>query len=256
MTTTNFKSKFGTANIAGDSRVSFIDPKTKKIVGWQDCDNFYKAFTLDGVTYGFAGTNGCLSWFYRNYTSKDTLNDLVTLAKSQKVTFYILAYENKELRLYHHDNGKFTDDSVGNVIKSKSYGIGSGASSSVFLKNQAVSATANRPIDAIIKLNEQATKGKAESEHEQLCLLAGSDNGTGGKVKMATTITIQDQLHVLASIKNKSDSMNAVAFCNIDSEQEQEKMQSAGVEPKAVDSDEANEQANKLQEKYQDTELA
>lgn len=257
------------AQMASDSRVSWVDKENHLITRWFDSKDYLKTISLDGVLYGFAGVNSFFKTFLENYNTKGDsvalLDSLVVIAKNMSAEFYILRYDT-DLQLFAHspkaigENGseeifRFSKDPV---INKDLYAIGSGARSQKYKANR-LNSSAAFPIRKIIDANAKGLK-KANVLHllskvatdkltpeesrsaYQACSSTGGDLGTGGEVNMATNAINKKQLAQQVAIMNKMDSQakanNAVCASPINAASEIKKLNAMGqyaVSPHSVE---------------------
>lgn len=240
MTTTIFRKNGRDACIASDSRVTFVDSETSLPTYWFDSSDFLKTLTIDGVMYGFAGANVMFKAFLQHYTTKCEseflLDTLVQIAKQKSIQFFILRYDNSELKLFAYSPPDIQDPaseifriSSDPAISSNVYAIGSGKFSKEYKKHR-TSVSAQVPIRRIIAANELGfkkagmlnlwTNGPSSSlkpeESKQAylaCQSRGGDLFTGGEVKMtknATKEQIDEQVAVMDRMDQQAKSMGSV----------------------------------------------
>jgi hypothetical protein len=235
LTTIIFRKTKKGAQMASDSRVSWIDKSSNLPNRWFDSKDYLKTITLDGVMYGFAGANVMFKMFMEYYTTKSTsvnlLDTLVLLAKQNVVQFFIIRYEDDELKLFAYSppnpDENYTQEiyrvSKDPNINKDFYAIGSGKHSKEYKKNR-LNSSAQFPIRKIIdanlsglkkagvlKLVNKVIKSKLTStESEQAyfaCQNKGGDLFTGGEVNMskgankqqlAKQVKIMDEMDKLA----------------------------------------------------------
>lgn len=239
MTTTVFRKNDKNACIACDSRVSWINKQGLPIKIF-DSLNYFKALTLDGVMYGFAGANLIFKEFLKNYESKEQsiflLDTLVQLAKDNTMQFFMIRYENNELKLFAHspalpviNSPEIFRISKDPAIEKKFYAIGSGKFSKEYNRNK-LNPEAQVPIRCIIRANNlglkkqgmleliQSNKPRELTSDESLaayqaCDKKGGDIFTGGEVRMTkheSTCNIEEQIKVMNDMDEQAKAANAV----------------------------------------------
>ncbi len=169
MTTTIFRNANGKVTMASDSRVTYVDTTTNLPIQWFDSTDFLKTLTIDDVMYGFAGTNVMFKMFLQNYNTRHDsefiLDTLVSFAKSNRVQFFIIRYDNTDLKLFAYSPPDGNDipeillTSRDPAIDKTVYAIGSGKHSKEYRKNKCA-ASAQVPIRRIISANMLGLKKK------------------------------------------------------------------------------------------------
>lgn len=133
--------------MASDSRVTWINPATNRPIRWFDSPNFLKTLVLDGVMYGFAGTNAMFKTFLMYYTTREEseflLDSIVQLAKNNNLHIFIIRYDLVGLKLFAYSKNNETSAEVLRVstdpmIERNYYAIGSGKYSKVYKKNRKI----------------------------------------------------------------------------------------------------------------------
>ncbi|OBU45610.1 hypothetical protein AYY27_13305 [Photobacterium damselae] len=246
--------------MAADTRVSF-QSETGGIASWKDYKAYRKAIEINGILYGFAGTNlyfiELLEELRLGSADVDVLDFLATEAQTADQSFIVMRYDN-DLRIFGFLDGALYDSSS-TILNVDYYGIGSGAHCSVYKKHKS-SNSALIPIRKIIETNEKAIKkavkkdaSLSQEHYGNICHQAGGDNGTGGEINMTTqqksTNIIEDQLGVLRAIENEAASYGAVAVCSIDEVLEKEKLDKLGVKASNMQQKVPNREQQKLHER-------
>ncbi|SIO21714.1 MULTISPECIES: hypothetical protein [Pseudoalteromonas] len=247
MTTTIFRKNKKMAQMASDSRVSWIDTGSNIPNKWFDSDDYLKTITIDDVMYGFAGTNVMFKMFLQYYESRDTsiqlLDTLVLFAKENRVQFFIIRYEIDELRLFCY-SPQNPDSSVpceifriskDPIIDKDYYAIGSGKYSKQYKKNRR-NSSAQIPIRSIINANLSGLKkgdmveltnkvlsNKLTPEESNkvfwACKNKGGDLFTGGKINMsknATRTVLAKQVQIMDEMDKSAKAQGAVCASPVD----------------------------------------
>jgi len=238
LTTTIFRKNKSGAYMASDSRVSWIDKSTNLPNKWFDSKDYLKTITLDGVLYGFAGTNVMFKMFMEYYTDKanseSLLDTLVEFAKQNIIQFFIIRYGDGELKLFAYsppNPNKNNEQEIYRIskdplINKNLYAIGSGKYSKEYKKNR-LNSNAQLPIRKIIAANLAGFKKEGmlellnkvtnniltldESREAYIaCQKKGGDLFTGGEVNMSTNANKQQ----LAKQIKIMDDMDKLAKAN------------------------------------------
>jgi len=255
VTTTIFRKDKNGACIACDSRVTWVNPHGLPIK-WHDSKPYRKSLTLDGVMYGFAGTNLVYRTFLENYTSKEesdfVLDTCVQFAKNKSMQFFIIRYDGVELKQFSYSPPNILSPEILRIsadpaINKDCYVIGSGKYSKEYKKNRN-NKNARFPIQRIISANSTGMK-KGRITHLEskvindvltldesrdaysACQKKGGDIFTGGEVKMnrdATQQEILDQIEVLRRMDGEAKAANAVCASPVDARLEVKALNSLG----------------------------
>lgn len=241
MTTTIFRKNKKMAQMASDSRVSWIDTRTNIPNRWFDSVDYLKTITIDNVMYGFAGANVMFKMFLELYSSRETsiqlLDTLVLFAKQNVVQFFIIRYETDELRLFGYSppnpNTTKPDEiyriSKDPLINKDYFAIGSGKHSKQYKKNK-LNSSAQIPIRHIINANLSGLKKAGvlelvskvtsnmltpeESKEAYIaCHRKGGDLFTGGKINMsknATRTIIAKQVQIMDDMDQRAKASGAM----------------------------------------------
>jgi hypothetical protein len=240
LTTTIFRKNKSGAYMASDSRVSWIDKSTNLPNKWFDSKDYLKTITLDGVLYGFAGTNVIFKMYMKLYTDKakseSLLDTLVEFAKQNIIQFFIIRYVDNELKLfaysppnpYENNRQEIYRISKDPLINKNSYAIGSGKYSKEYKKNR-FNSSVQLPIRKIISANLAGFKKEGMLEllhkvtvtnniltHDEsreaylACQRKGGDLFTGGEVNMSRNANKQQ----LAEQIQIMDDMDKLAKAN------------------------------------------
>jgi hypothetical protein len=256
LTTTVFKKTKLEAAMASDSRITWVDNEKNLPIRWYDCPNFRKTIIIDGVMYGFAGTNAMFRLFLQNYTtlqkSIDLLDTLILMAKQQRIVIFFIRYDGTDLRLFAYSplsegSPEIYKISTDAPLNLKSYAIGSGKYSKQY-KKYAIGNHPQLPIRKIIQANKigmrkndileldkRAKQGNiplSESRRAyQACSSKGGDLFTGGEVKMikaATQEIINQQVDLLIKMDKEAIAHGAVCTSPINALKEVENLRQAG----------------------------
>jgi hypothetical protein len=223
--------------MASDSRVSWINSLGIPI-RWIDQKDFRKSVTIDGVIYGFAGTNAMFKMFLMMYSGKASseflLDTIVEKARVMAIQFFIIRYDGEKLRLFayspkNEQNQEIYRISINPAIDQSFYAIGSGSQSKEYKRNR-LNTSAVLPIRKIIKanfagmkkkgmlqLNEKVLKEDVSPEESKDAYFACQENGgdlfTGGEVKMSqlnTNTDIKKQINIMNNMDLKAKANNSV----------------------------------------------
>lgn len=248
--------------MAADSRVTFEHGDGTRTC--RDYDNYLKVIKYNDVLYGFAGTNNYFQKFLEllltsSLSDMQILDALTSAANRNKHDFLVLRYED-ELRCFGYivKENSLYDSSV-EPLNVESYGIGSGATTTIY-KKHSEHRLPSFPIRKIIDKNSAAIAKAKKKESQKVakmkkqglrnvnpqaidcayvCAKAGGDYGTGGVIKMTDMQlerdVVQAQIGVLAGISQDAKSSNAVAVCSFDAKTEKEKLDSLGVHARETD---------------------
>lgn len=259
MTTTIFRKIKNGAQMASDSRVSWIDKSNNLPTRWFDSKDYLKTITLDGVLYGFAGANVMFKMFMENYKNKDDsinlLDTLVLFAKQNIVQFFIIRYGDDELKLFaysppnpnENDTQEIFRISKDPTIDKEFYAIGSGKHSKQYKKNR-LNSSAQFPIRKIIAANlsgfkkagvleliNKVTKSKlTPKESEQAyfaCQNKGGDLFTGGEVNMSKNTNKQqlaEQVKIMDDMDKQAKANGAICASPVNAALEVAQLQSLG----------------------------
>lgn len=224
--------------MASDSRVTWLDSKTNDPTRWFDSPDFLKTLVIDGVMYGFAGTNAIFKTFLSFYTTKERseflLDTIVQLAKDSNLHIYIIRYDGIELKLFAYSKNEKTSAEVLRVSSDPAidrgyYAIGSGKHSKEYKKNR-LNMHAHLPIRRIINANKLGLQkagmlklcNKVDSgviilDEAKRAVLAcheeGGDLYTGGEVNMAKSMTkeqVKEQVAILDAMDRQAKVAGAV----------------------------------------------
>lgn len=280
MTTTVFRKNKKVAQIASDSRVSWVDKDTNLPIRWFDSEDFLKTVQIDNVMYGFAGTNIMYKMFLDLYTSLEDsislLDTLVEFAKLNGVQFFIIRYDS-QLRLFAYSPAvpeqgepeiyRFSKDPI---INKDIYAIGSGKYSKEYRKHR-FNSNAQAPIRKIISANNTGFKKARvedlikkvvkdnltpdESREAYLaCRVKGGDLFTGGRVNMSKNADkdfLKKQVQIMDKMDLRAKANNAVCASPVKASLEVEQLNRIGqysVSPKRVNiSDNQRELLSKMQ---------
>lgn len=242
--------------MASDSRVTWVNPKTNLPLRWFDSPDFLKTITLDGVQYGFAGSNAMFKVFLIKYTTKEKseflLDTVVQAAKELNLHIYIMRYENPELKLFAYSRDEKNSSEILRIasdplIDRKYFAIGSGKFSGEYKKNR-LNNNAHQPIYRIINANRLGLKKagminlhnrtssgvltpeQSEQAHHA-CNKKGGDLYTGGEVKMTQSATkkqIQDQVAILDSMDKQAKAAGAICASPVYTSLEVQQLKSLG----------------------------
>ena len=245
--------------MASDSRVSLIDNSSSLPNRWFDSADYLKTIMLDGVLYGFAGTNTMFKIFMQYYTTKsksvELLDTLVVLAKDRVAQFFIIRYENNDLRLFAYSppgpNANDTHEiyliSKDPVINKNYYAIGSGKQAKEYKKNR-FNSSAQVPIKKIIGANlagfkkagmlelldkvikEKLTPSESDKAYFA-CKAKGGDLFTGGEVKMSKNVNQQqlaEQIKIMDDMDKLAKDSGAICASPIDAALEVKQLKSLG----------------------------
>ncbi len=257
MTTVVFRKNGNTAQIASDSRVTWINDKNNLPIKWFDSDAYLKTVTINDAMYGFAGTNAIYKIFLMQYKmvkqdSNAVLDMLVKLAQQERVQFSIIRYESEKLQLFSYSPANDKDNEVLRFSKDPHlpvsiYAIGSGKYSKQYKKNK-INKNAKTPIYKIIsanktafrknnmlELNDKVEKEQLTIEESKKAYLACSKHGgdlfTGGNINMSQNITdskIQSQIRILDNMDKQAKANNAVCASPINAKLEIEQLRKMG----------------------------
>ena len=263
MTTTTFRiDKNNIARMGSDSRVSWVTNKGL-VVRVFDSPSYFKVANINGVLYGFAGTNFIFRKFLESYTdvvldSNKVLDTLVALAHHNRIQFCLLRYDG-ELREFANSPAALGEkeiflDSKSPPLQTKYHAIGSGRGSKMYNKNKTnnhVCLPIRKIIGANVKtLNKKqyaAIKSKIGvsdfTEDEAIaifhaCDRAGGDIFTGGEIRIMEkqrTVTTQEaaakQVQILKRIDGEAKSRGVVCASPINAAKEIAQLQNLGVAP-------------------------
>ncbi len=259
MTTTIFRKNKKMAQMASDSRVSWIDNTSNIPNRWFDSNDYLKTITIDDAMYGFAGANVMFKMFLQNYSTKDEsislLDTLVIVAKEKKVQFFIIRYDSDELRLfgYSPQNPNTSEPneifriSKDPLIDKDFFAIGSGKYSKQYKKNRR-NSSAQIPIRHIINANLSGLKkegvlelaSKVESsmltpeEANKVfwaCQNKGGDIFTGGKINMsknASRTALAKQVQIMDDMDKKAKANGAICASPVDASLEIKQLHQIG----------------------------
>ncbi|CAK2502978.1 conserved hypothetical protein [Vibrio crassostreae] len=278
MTTTIFRKNKDTACIACDSRVTWVNQDGLPIK-WLDSEPYRKALSLDGVMYGFAGTNLVYRVFLENYTNEENseflLDTCVQFARNKAMQFFIIRYDGENLKLFSYSppseqSQEILRISSDPVIDKDCYVIGSGKHSKVYKKHKS-NKNAKLPIFKIISANSVGMKkggvlhleSKVANDELTLnesveafhaCQKKGGDIFTGGEVKMNRNATQQEinvQVEVLKQMDAQAKAANAVCASPVDANLEVKSLNSLGQYAVSPHSIKMNSQRRNLLEKME-----
>ncbi|MBS9822615.1 hypothetical protein HKB31_16635 [Vibrio alginolyticus] len=278
MTTTIFRKNNDQACIASDSRVTWVDKNQGLPTKWFDSIDFLKTMMIDGVMYGFAGTNVMFKLFLQNYTTKADseflLDTIVQLAQVNQVQFFIIRFDGTNLKLFAYsppgDAPEILRISTDPAIDKGMYAIGSGKYSKEYKKNRA-NKNAQVPIRKIITANrlglkkarildldKKVSSGVLTHEESQqayfACQSKGGDLFTGGEVKMTKSVTRQqmdEQVAILDRMDQQAKATGAVCASPVDASLEVKQLHSLGQYAVSPNSIEVSEKRTVLLEKMQ-----
>lgn len=240
MTTTVFRNSNGKVTMASDSRVTWVNQDNLPIQ-WFDSTDYLKTLMIDGVMYGFAGTNMIFKMFLKTYTtveqSEFALDSAVLFAKKKGIQFFIIRYDGA-LKLFAYsppggNNPEIFRMSKDPEIKKSTYAIGSGKYAKEFTRNK-MAPHAQVPVRRIISANllglknipgfSQASASQKLTPEQSInayhaCKRKGGDIFTGGEVNMSQHVThhqVQKQIDILERMDNQAKAVGAVCASPVD----------------------------------------
>jgi len=269
LTTTIFRKNNGVALMASDSRVSWVNKITNLPVRWFDSKDYLKTITLDGVLYGFAGTNVMFKMFMQGYKTKEEsvhwLDTLVESAKQNNCEFYMIRYGDSELQLFAYSPPKTNQNNTEEIyliskdpiINKSFFAIGSGKHSKEFKKYR-LNSSAQLPIKKIIEANmagfkkegvlellHKVTKSMLTTEESDKAFFAchgsGGDIFTGGVVNMsksANTQQLENQIKIMDDMDSHAKANGAVCASPVNASLEIAQLNKMGhyaVSPHTID---------------------
>lgn len=248
---------------------------------WYDSKDFLKNMIIDGVMYGFAGSNAMFKIFLLNYCSKETsdfvLDTVVQLAKKNRVQFFIIRYDGEELKLFAYSppadgSPEIFRISADPCINRSAYAIGSGKFSKEYKKNKG-EKSAQVPIRRIISANMKGLKcaGMLDLDKRmangimtieeskmafQACNRKGGDLFTGGDVNMSQNATrekIMEQVAIMDRMDQQAKAVGSVCASPVDANLEVEQLRLMGLKAVSDHRIEDTEERKALFRRMQET---
>ena len=208
--------------------------------------------------YGFAGTNLIFKEFLKNYTTKadsvSLLDTLVQFSKDNKMQFFMIRYEDNELKLFAY-SPYFPEINAPEIfriskdpaIPDSIFAIGSGKHCRTYKKSK-VNLDPQVPIREIIRANTRGLKKnrmldlingsvtrKLTLEESRLAYQACNDQGgdifTGGEIRVTNQISqhqIHDQIRVMDAMDKQAKASNAVCASPINAHLEIKQLERMG----------------------------
>lgn len=252
--------------MASDSRVSWVNNSLGIPTRWFDVSDFHKSVTIDGVVYGFAGTNAMFKMFLMMYSDKASseflLDTIVEKARMLSIQFFIMRYDGVKLRLFAYSPKNDQGEEIYRIstnpeINQSYHAIGSGSQSKEYKRNR-LNTSAILPIRKIIKANFAGMKKQGMLQlnkkvlQEEIspdesrdafiaCQAKGGDLFTGGEVNMSqlnSNTDIKKQINIMNDMDLMAKANNSVCASPINAGLEIEQLNRIGqfsVSPERVE---------------------
>jgi ATP-dependent protease HslVU (ClpYQ) peptidase subunit len=238
LTTTVFRKRNDKAQMASDSRVTWVDKESNLPIKWFDSIDYLKTIAIDNVLYGFAGANAMFKAFLIHYKTKESsmflLDSLVVIAKEKRFQFSIIRYDADYLRLFSHSpvSDKFPEIyriSSDPPINRNHYAIGSGSQSKMY-KRFKIKECSKLPIRKIINANIEGLRKKGMLNVDKIvsvrrltdeesqgayyaCAKKGGDIFTGGEIRVckeSNDMQIAEQIDIMNKMDAQAKAAGAV----------------------------------------------